>query len=104
MGAVDMCYIPIKAPLEDSVSYVNRKSFHSVLLHGICDHELFFTDIAVGWPGSVHDARVHHTSPIAQKLPNTVPPDKHLVSDNAHPLKMHLMIPYKGAVNDGQQR
>ena len=99
-----MCYIPIKAPLEDSVSYVNRKSFHSVLLQGICDHELFFTDIAVGWPGSVHDARVYHTSPIAQKLPNTVPPDKHLVSDNAYPLKMHLMIPYKGAVNDGQQR
>ena len=58
----------------------------------------------MGWPGSVHDARVYHTSPIAQKLPNTVPPDKHLVSDNAYPLKMHLMIPYKGVVNDGQQR
>ena len=58
----------------------------------------------MGWPGSVHDARVYRTSPIAQKLQNTLPPDKHLVGDNAHRLKMHLMIPYKGAVNDGQQR
>ena len=104
VGAVDGCHIPIKAPLEDPVSYVNRKSFHSVLLQGICDHELLFTDIDVGWPGSVHDARVYRTSPIAQKLQNTLPPDKHLVGDNAHRLKMHLMIPYKGAVNDGQQR
>ena len=101
VGAVDGCHIPIKAPLEDPVSYVKRKSFPSVLQQGICDHELLFTDIDVGWPGSVHGAR---TSSIAQKLQNTQPPDKTLVGDNAYPLKMHLMIPCRGAVNDGQQR
>ena len=35
VGAVDGCHIPIKAPLEHPVSYVNRKSFHSVLLQGM---------------------------------------------------------------------
>ena len=36
-------------------------------------------------------------------MQNTLPPDKHL-SDNAYPSKMYLMIPYKGVVNEGQQR
>ena len=82
MGAI----FPSRPPLEDLVLYVKRRSFYSVLLQGICDHELLFTDIDVGWPGNVHGARVYRISPIAQKLQNTLPPYNHLVGGNAYPL------------------
>ena len=35
IGAIDGSHIPIKAPVESSASYVNRKGFHSILLQGI---------------------------------------------------------------------
>ena len=29
-----------------------------MLVQAVVDHDYLFTDICVGWPGSVHDARV----------------------------------------------
>ena len=57
-GAIDGTHIPIKAPSDHSDEYYNRKSFHSVILQAVVDAFLYFTDICVGWPGRVHDARV----------------------------------------------
>ena len=38
--------------------YYNRKGFYSVNVQAVVDHNLLFTDLYIGWPGSVHDARV----------------------------------------------
>lgn len=103
VGAIDGCHIPIKAPVLDPVSYVNRKGFHSILLQGVCDHELLFTDVYCGWPGRVHDARVFRNSPIATDLQN-LPPTQHCIGDSAYPLSMSMIVPYKGALTAGQQR
>ena len=57
-GAIDGTHVPIKAPIENHADYVNRKSYHSVVMQAVVDSRYMFRDIVVGWPGSVHDARV----------------------------------------------
>ena len=47
-----------QAPLENPTNYVNRNSFHSVVMQAYVDARYLFRDIVVGWLGIVHDARV----------------------------------------------
>lgn len=56
-------------PKDDPDCYLNRKKFHSIVLEGICDHELLFTNINCGFPGSVHD-RVFRNSGSYQACKN----------------------------------
>ena len=67
-GAIDGCHIPIIGPKENHCDYYNRKGFYSVILQGVCDDRYNFTDIFVGWPGRVHDARVLQNSQIYATL------------------------------------
>ena len=66
-GAIDGSHIPIQAPSECAKDYYNRKGFHSILVQGLVDHRYCFLDINVGWPGSVHDARVLANSELFEK-------------------------------------
>ena len=102
LGAVDGCHIPLKAPVEDPLSYVNRKGFHSVLLQGVCDHELLGTDVYCGGPGRVCDARVFSNLPLLDWL-QTLSPDTHNIGDRAYPLSMSPLLPYKDNPTNGQQ-
>jgi len=61
-GGIDGSHIPIATPLENHAAYVNRKSFHSIVMQALVDDRYLFRDIVVGWPGSVHDARVFSNS------------------------------------------
>ena len=110
-GAVDGTHIPIEAPRYNAADYYNRKGWHSVSLQGVVDHEAFFTDIYVGWPGRVHDARVLKNSDIyvrgesgclfpsncIQSI-NGVNVPVVLIGDPAYPLRPWLMKPY---INSG---
>ena len=58
VGAIDGTNIPIKAPSQNHTDYVNRKPYHSIIMPAWVDSRYLFRDIVVGWPGSVHDARV----------------------------------------------
>ena len=58
VGAIDGTHIPIVAPLQFPRDYHNRKSFHSIILQAVVDGKGLFWDVCVGYPGSVHDARV----------------------------------------------
>ncbi|XP_035692548.1 protein ANTAGONIST OF LIKE HETEROCHROMATIN PROTEIN 1-like [Branchiostoma floridae] len=64
-GAVDGSHIAIKAPVDGRTDFFNRKGYYSIILQGVVDH--LFTDINVGWPGSVHDARVLRNSSIFER-------------------------------------
>ena len=57
-GAIDGTHIPIQTPVENHTDYVNRKSYHSILMQAVVDARYLFRDVVIGWPGSVHDARV----------------------------------------------
>ena len=63
-GAIDGTHISIIAPTEHHAYYVNRKGWYSVIMQGVCNHRYLFTDVDIGWPGRVHDARVLANSDI----------------------------------------
>lgn len=96
IGAIDGTHIQIEAPLHGAKSYYNRKHFHSVVLQAVCVDDLRFTDINVGWPGRVHDAKVLRNSSLwdtgFEKCDNGL---YHLLGDGAYPLKEWLITPYR---------
>ncbi|XP_031328585.1 putative nuclease HARBI1 [Photinus pyralis] len=97
LGAIDGCHIDIKAPKESSVMYVNRKGRPSIILQAVCDHNCSFTDCFIGFPGSVHDARVFSKSGMQERCNNDqfFPNDSHILGDSAYPLSQHVLVPYK---------
>ena len=66
-GAIDGSHIPIIAPTHSPTDYYNRKGFHSIVLQALVDHQYRFFNVYVGWPGSVHDARILSNSEVYQK-------------------------------------
>lgn len=65
-GVVDGTHIPIISPEECPVDYFNRKGFHSVM-QGMVDNLGRFTEVYIGWPGRVHDARVFANSSLYKR-------------------------------------
>ena len=68
IGAIDGCHIPVSAPDLNHTDYYNRKGWYSMIVQAIVDHDYLFRDICVGWPGSVHDARVFTNSLIYKQI------------------------------------
>nr|XP_037272857.1 putative nuclease HARBI1 [Rhipicephalus microplus] len=58
IGAIDGCHVRITRPTVCEEDYYNRKKFHSIILPDVCDADMVFTDVFVGFPGRAHDARV----------------------------------------------
>ena len=106
VGAVDGSHIPIITPTEFHTDYFNRKGWHSVILQGVVDPCYRFWDINVGWPGSVHDARVFTNTDLYKDgekgvlFPNSkvsyhgVDVPLMIIGDPAYPLLPWLMKPY----------
>ena len=72
----------------------------------MCDHNLKFIDCVVGWPGSVHDARVlgksslYETSTAGENCGHYF----HLLGNSAYPLKEWLLTPFKERGNLGDDQ
>jgi len=105
-GAVDGCHIAIKTPLSDADSYINRKSYASVVLQAVCSSNLQFIDISTGYPGSMHDARIYRKSALSRVLNTSVDSSFHILGDSAYPLEKCLLVPYRdnGHLNQKQKQ
>ncbi|XP_060909611.1 putative nuclease HARBI1 [Labrus mixtus] len=57
-GSIDGCHVRVVAPAAHEQAYLNCRLFHSIQFQAICDRRGKFLDVFVGYPGSVHDARV----------------------------------------------
>ncbi|XP_018398277.1 PREDICTED: putative nuclease HARBI1, partial [Cyphomyrmex costatus] len=73
IGAVDGTHIRIDKPTQDHDSYVNRKQFFSIHMQCVVDHKLKILDAFIGYPGSVHDARVFRESHLYECLQEICP-------------------------------
>jgi len=105
-GAIDGCHIPISAPNLMHTDYYNRKGWYSMLIQGVVDANYRFLDVCIGWPGSVHDARVLAQSTLYDNIEhNHILPNNtitvsgvriplYLIGDSAYPLKLWLMKPF----------
>ena len=106
LGAIDGCHIEINAPPENKEDYFNRKQYYSINLQGTVNSRLLFQHVAVGYPGSIHDARVLRLSGIFDLAENEEilsAPTRMvhggllrpmLVGDSAYPLKNWLIKPF----------
>lgn len=54
--------------MEDPDFYINRKQYFSIHIQGTVNHNMKFIDVYIGYPGSVHDARVFRNSTIRHDL------------------------------------
>ena len=104
-GAIDGCHVRIVPPGAFAADYFNRKLFHSIQFQAICDHKGRFLDVHVGFPGSVHDARVLKSSPfyVHQLYP---PPGWCLLGDGGYPClaqPIRLLTPYREPVRNAVQ-
>ncbi len=77
VGAIDGSHIPIIAPTEYPRDLFNRKGWHSIILQAVVDGKGLFWDLCIGFPGSVHDARVLKQSHLWERLS-----DGHLLGQN----------------------
>ena len=105
-GAIDGSHIPVRPPALNHTDYYNRKGWYSIIVQAVVDHNYLFTDLCIGWPGSVHDARVLANSGIYKKYNNKeilqgeelcingceIP--AFLVGDSAYPLLPWLLKPF----------
>ena len=57
VGAIDGCHVEINASPRNHEDYYKREQHYSVI-QGIVDCSLKFIHATVGYPGSIHDARV----------------------------------------------
>lgn len=98
IGCIDGSHIRITAPKQNSNSYVNRKGFHSLLLQGVCDHRMLFTDVYIGEPGSLHDYTLFRKSDLysaIQRQELQFLNDSFLVGDLAYKLDFNLLVGFK---------
>ena len=97
----------ILAPNESHTDYINRKGYHSIIMQAVVDHNHLFRDVVIGWPRSVHDARVLSNSKIFEKgnndtlFPQNIEEEISgqrvnpvIIGDVAYPLLPWLMKPY----------
>ena len=56
-GELDGSHIPILAQTDFHTDFFNLKVSHYIIFQAVLDPCYEFTDITVGWPGSVHGAR-----------------------------------------------
>ncbi|KAH8033414.1 hypothetical protein HPB51_012270 [Rhipicephalus microplus] len=94
IGCIDGSHIGILTPSESTQSYFNRKKWPSIILQGICDDRNKLLNVFIGFPGSVHDARVLRESPFFARAIQECE-DNYILGDSAYPLMPWLMTPFK---------
>ncbi|XP_050301055.1 putative nuclease HARBI1 [Anthonomus grandis grandis] len=94
LGAMDGSHVRIDQPKNDPESYLNRKKFYSIQFQVVCDSSRKIRDVFIGFPGSVHDARVFNNSPLFHSLPEKCG-EKVILADSAYPCLRNVLTPYK---------
>ncbi|XP_071652767.1 putative nuclease HARBI1 isoform X1 [Temnothorax longispinosus] len=95
IGAIDGSQIRIDKPREDPDSYINRKQYFSLHIQGTVNHKMQFIDVFIGYPGSVHDARVFKNSSLRNDLHELCTDNYFLLGDSAYPCLKELIVPYR---------
>ncbi|XP_017474348.1 PREDICTED: uncharacterized protein LOC108364977 [Rhagoletis zephyria] len=106
IGAIDGTHIRIKCPINKHDEYINHKKFYSIQAQAVVDSEYRFTDVFIGYPGSVHDTRVFVNSPLYAK--KDYPPQGWLLfGDKGYPCQLYpvaVITPFKEPLTANQAR
>ncbi|CAG8533358.1 13963_t:CDS:2, partial [Dentiscutata heterogama] len=97
IGAIDSSHIPFfeaSSRINKDV-YFSRKYQYGIHLQRIVNHKGLFINYDIGWPASVHDAKVFQNSNIYKQSTNFFEREEYLLGDSAYPLHSFIMIPIK---------
>ncbi|EPS73103.1 hypothetical protein M569_01651, partial [Genlisea aurea] len=100
-GSIYNAHISIIAPKEYVSSYFNKrhtrrnqKPSYSVTVQGVVDSTGIFTDISLGWPGSMSSEQILEKSGLSKRAAMGLLNDSFIVGTSAHPLTHWLLVPY----------
>ncbi|CAI6356842.1 unnamed protein product [Macrosiphum euphorbiae] len=109
---IDGTHIPIMAPADGRLDYVNRKGWTSIILQAVVDHEYQIRDICCKHPGSCHDAFVLKDSNLFKNADMLIPTQMRkiqeidvplmILGDPAYPLLPWIMKGYTGKLTNEQ--
>ncbi|RDX67991.1 Protein ALP1-like protein, partial [Mucuna pruriens] len=100
-GSMYTTHIPIIAPKISVSSYFNKrhternqKTSYSITVQGVVDSKGVFTDVCIGWPGSMPDEQVLEKSALYQRASRGNLKDVWIVGNSGHPLMDWVLVPY----------
>ena len=117
IGAIDCTHVYMKLFAKNKATdYCDRTGFFSTVMQAVVDSKMGFLNVAVGFPGSIHDTRIINNTSFWRKratlfngpmihLPgSTEPISEYIVGDAGYTLSQYIMIPLSGRqLNDDQE-
>ncbi|CAH2088147.1 unnamed protein product [Euphydryas editha] len=87
----------IRRPSQHQEDFLSRKKCLSVLLQAVVTPKKLFTDVYIGEPGSMHDARVLRKSPLYERALDDPKffENYFVLGDSAYPSLSWLVPPFK---------
>jgi len=100
-GSMYTTHVPIIAPKISVAAYFNKrhternqKTSYSITVQGVVDPRGVFTDVCIGWPGSMPDDQVLEKSALYQRANRGLLRDVWIVGNSGYPLMDWLLVPY----------
>ncbi|KAJ7955920.1 Harbinger transposase-derived nuclease [Quillaja saponaria] len=100
-GSMYTTHIPIIAPKISVAAYYNKrhternqKTSYSITVQGVVDPKGVFTDVCIGWPGSMPDDQVLEKSALYQRVNRGLLKDVWIVGNSGYPLMDGILVPY----------
>ncbi|KAA8546234.1 hypothetical protein F0562_003027 [Nyssa sinensis] len=101
VGSMYTTHIPIIAPKISVAAYFNRrhternqKTSYSITVQGVVDPRGVFTDVCIGWPGSMPDDQVLEKSALFKRACGGLLKDVWIVGSCGYPLMDWVLVPY----------
>ncbi|KAK4422205.1 hypothetical protein Salat_1802800 [Sesamum alatum] len=101
VGSMYTTHIPIIAPKNSVAAYFNRrhternqKTSYSITVQGVVDPRGVFTDVCIGYPGSMPDDQVLEKSTLFQRANAGFYNGVWIVGGSGHPLMDWVLVPY----------
>ncbi|KAL4331950.1 hypothetical protein GQ457_07G038990 [Hibiscus cannabinus] len=101
VGSMYTTHIPIIAPKISVAAYFNKrqtersqKTSYSITVQGVVDTRGVFTDVCIGWPGSMSDDQVLEKSALHQRANGGLLKGVWVVGSSGYPLMDWVLVPY----------
>ncbi|XP_047342506.1 protein ALP1-like [Impatiens glandulifera] len=101
VGSMYTTHIPIIAPKISVAAYFNKrhternqKTSYSITVQGVVDPRGVFSDVCIGWPGSMPDDQVLEKSALYQRANAGLLKDMWIVGSSGYPLMDWVLVPY----------
>lgn len=101
VGSMYTTHVPIIAPKISVAAYFNKrhternqKTSYSITVQGVVNPNGVFTDVCIGWPGSMPDDQVLEKSALYQRASGGLLKGVWIVGGSGYPLMDWVLVPY----------